>query len=308
MKKFSKYVFLVSAIFLVLTVMAGCENEGSTTGVFDIEDPLGFSLTVSEEINSIVSLTPSVTGVLVDLGLAPYIVAVDMHSVFLFDNLNDDVLAVDLFNLEIESLIVLDPDLVIAHEMLMMGDMANDPLQALRDLDIAVAYIAGIAAIEEISQDILFLGELTRRTDEATTLNDEFQRELAEIEALVSASDRSPTVYFEISPAPDMWSFGSGTFQQELLERAGAINVFADQEGWFQVGAESVVEANPEVIFTNASFMDDPVGEVLSRSGWDTVDAIENGRVYYINDDASSAPNHHIVIALRIMVEYLHGE
>ena len=189
-----------------------------------------------------------------------------------------------------------------------MGDMENDPLQPLRDLNVGVAYLPASTSFEDISRDIEFLGILTQRVDEAMGLLATFRQELSEIEEIVAASDLNPTVYFEISPAPDMFTFGSDTFQQELLEAVGAINVFADQEGWFPVEPESVVETNPEVIFTNASFMDDPVGEILDRSGWGDMDAIANERVFYIDDDASSIPNHHVTIALRMMVEYLHGE
>ncbi|MCL2559892.1 MAG: ABC transporter substrate-binding protein [Turicibacter sp.] len=309
MKRFNKYVSLVSVFLLALMVMVGCGNDDApTTEAFDIEDPLGLTVTVPVEVEAIVSLTPAITGVLVDLGLTPYIVAVDGHSIFLFDDLSDDVLIVDSFNIEIESIIALDPDLVIAHDMIMMGDLENDPLQPLRDLDIAVAYLPAAANIEDISRDIHFLGTLTRREEAATDLEADFQQELSDIAETVATSDRSPIVYFEISPAPDMFTFGHSTFQHELLERAGAINVFADQEGWLPIGAENVVEANPEVIFTNASFMDDPVGEIMQRSGWEAVDAISNERVYYIDNNASSIPNHHIVIALRMMVEHLHGE
>ena len=315
MKRFNKNVFLVCSMLVVLLVLASCGNgndDGAATvggdGYLTIYDPLGFSVSVRPyDLETIVALTPAVTGILIDLGLADYIVATDLHSAFIYEELGD-VVAIDMFNFDVESLIVLTPDLIIAHDMIMMGDMANDPLQPLRDLDVAVAYLPASTSFEDISRDINFLGEVTQRLDEATGLDTTFRNELSEIERLVSASDVSSTVYFEISPEPDMFTFGSGTFQQELLDLVGAVNVFADQEGWFPVEVESVVATNPEVIFTNASFMDDPVGEILDRPGWGEMEAISNGRVYYIDNDASSIPNHHVVIALRMMVDYLHGE
>jgi len=288
------------------------DDNGETTaevagdGYINIEDPLGFSVTIPPNVESIIPLTPAVTGILIDLGLAPYIVATDTFSALQF-GLND-LPAFDMMNIEVESMIELNPDLVIAHDMIMMGDVENDPLEPLRDFGIAVAYLPVSMSLEDISRDIHFLGEITRRVDEATELDATFRDELSEIEEIVSASDKNPTVYFEIAPAPDMFTFGSGTFQQELLEVVGAINVFADQEGWFPVETESVVETNPDVIFTDAGFEEDPVGDILDRTGWGEMDAIVNERVYYIDSDSSSIPNHHVVIALRMMADYLHGE
>jgi len=335
MKSLKKYFYLVCAMLFALVLMVGCGNgddssednyaddqyddyddeygyyedvepEAPSDGYLEIYDPLGLLVTVPSNVTTIVSLTPGVTGILIDLGLVDYIVAADMHSSFMYEALSD-LPAFDMMNLEVESMIELNPDLVIAHDMIMMGDRENDPLQPLRDFDIAVAYLPAPASLEDISRDINFLGEITRRIDEATELDTTFRNELSEIAEIVAASDNNPTVYFEISPAPDMFTFGSETFQNELLEKVGAINVFADQEGWFPVETESIVESNPDVIFTNAGFMGDPVGEILERAGWGDMDAVANERVYYISDDASSIPNHHVVIALRMMVEYLHG-
>lgn len=306
MKRLNKYVYSFGALLFALMMMVGCENE-VTTGYLDIEDSLGISVPVPPEVESIVSLTPAVTGILVDLGLADYIVATDTHSAIQFNELSD-LATFDLFSIEMESMIELNPDLVIAHDMIMIGDTGNDPLEPLCDLEIAVAYLQAATSIEDIVRDIDLLGKLTRRTDEASKLIAEFEAELDEIAHLLLESNTNPTVYFEISPAPDMFTFGSETFQQELLEIVGAVNVFANEEGWFQVESERVVITNPDVIFTSVGFVDDPTGEILSRAGWQEMDAIINGRVYYIDENASSIPNHNVVVALRMMANYLHGE
>ena len=116
------------------------------------------------------------------------------------------------------------------------------------------------------------------------------------------------SVYFEISPAPYLYSSGSGTYLHELIELAGGRNVLADQNGWISVEGETVAAANPDVIFTNVNYTDDPVGEILGREGWAGVSAVQDKEVYYIDNMASSLPDHNIVIAVEQMARALYPE
>jgi len=118
MKRFKSQVFLVGAIFFALVVMVGCGNDNGSTGgsgnggYLEIYDPLGFTVMIPAEVEAIMPLTPAVTGILIDLGLADYIVATDTNSAFMFAELGD-LPAFDMFSFDVESLIELDPDLVI---------------------------------------------------------------------------------------------------------------------------------------------------------------------------------------------------
>jgi iron complex transport system substrate-binding protein len=105
-------------------------------------------------------------------------------------------------------------------------------------------------------------------------------------------------VYFEISAAPFMYSFGDGVFLNEIIEIIGAENILAGQDSWLSVAEESVLDADPDVILTSVNYIDDPVGEIKSRAGWQTITAVANGDVYYIDADASNRPNQNIVKAL----------
>src|SRR5699024_9933189 len=107
------------------------------------------------------------------------------------------------------------------------------------------------------------------------------------------------TVYFEISPAPSAYSFGKGTFLNEMIELIGAENILSSQDGWLAVETESIVAANPDVILTNVNYIENPVDEILSREGWSGVNAVANKNVYYIDNQAASLPNENIVKALK---------
>ena len=105
-----------------------------------------------------------------------------------------------------------------------------------------------------------------------------------------------------------MYSFGSGVFLNEMIELIGAENVLAGQEGWLPVEAETIVAADPDVILTNVNYIDDPVAEILGRSGWEGMSAVQNEQVFYIDNMASSLSNQNVVKALDQMAKAVYPE
>ena len=68
------------------------------------------------------------------------------------------------------------------------------------------------------------------------------------------------------------------------------------------------MNADPDVILTNVNYIEDPVGEILSRPGWEEVTAVRDGNVYYIDNMASSLPDHNVVKALAEMAAAVYPE
>jgi len=304
-----KRIFGLLVTLFILVVVMGCTSEESseTAGETEVpvQDPIGFDITVPEEIDGIISLAPSITVILIDLGLEDQIIAMDTQSAFSLGN-ERGLPELDMLAPEIESMIALDPDFVFASAMIMMGDEESDPLSALKDLDIGVAYIPSSDSIVGIQEDIRFIAAVVGETEAGDELISEMERTIEEVIALIGDVEVAPTVYFEISPAPDMFSFGNGVFLHEMLELIGAENIFADMESWMAVEAESVVTLNPDVIFTNVDFIDDSVAEILARPGWEGMNAVINERVYFIDNNDTSLPTHHITRGLRAMAMYLY--
>jgi iron complex transport system substrate-binding protein len=93
-----------------------------------------------------------------------------------------------------------------------------------------------------------------------------------------------------------------------MIELIGARNIFADQMGWLAVTEEAAISANPDVILTNVNYIEDSIGEIKSRDGWEEVNALKNNAVYYIDNGYSSLPNHNIVKALKEMALAVYPE
>lgn len=82
----------------------------------------------------------------------------------------------------------------------------------------------------------------------------------------------------------DLRTAGGDTHMHFWMEKAGGINVAAGINCFTQVGMEQVLAWNPEVIFlsTRAITPEDVLQNRIEGQDWSHVDAVINGRVYWI--------------------------
>ena len=254
---------------------------------------------------TILSMGPSNTEILVALGLEAQIVGVDSFSEGI-PGIAPDLPLFDMLTPDIEAILALAPDMIVATGMTQVDGV--DPFHAVAGMGIQVVHIPASVSIAGIQTDIRFIAAQVGAEVAGEAIIAEMQWEIDELLALVEGVAEPRTVYFEIAAPPFMYSFGHGVFLHEMIELIGAVNVFADQDAWFFVADEAVLEANPDVILTNVSYLDNPVEDILTRHGWGAVSAVADGRVYFIDPDSSSRPSHHIVRALWEMVRAVHPE
>ncbi len=279
-------------------------SEAVESASTELTDRAGNTIEVKEEYTKIVSYAPSLTEILVDLGYADKIIAIT--SVDMTEGLPEDVLVFDMMNPDIEAITASQPDLVITTELTAAGQ--SSPFDEVESAGATVANVPTATSIEGIYADIEFLGELLKAEDKADILVSDMQTAIAEYQALSADITEKKTVYFEISPAPYMYSTGSGSYLNEMIEIIGGENVLAGTEGWLSVTDEMILTSNPSVIFTNVNYADAPIDEIKARSGWDAVDAVANDAVYYVDNMSTSLPNHNIVKGLDEMAKALYPE
>lgn len=268
-------------------------------------DPSGAEVNIPDEIGSVVVLAPSIAETLVSLGCSDLIVGYDAQSVGL-EGLPADVPTFDMMQPDMEQLAALKPDVLFVSNMTLY-DQTN-PYQQLIDLGVCVLCVPTADSIAAIQEDIAFIAAAMGKSAEGDTLIADMQAELDRIAAIGATVTDKKSVYFEIGAAPSMYSFGTGVFLNEMIELIGAENVLADQEGWLAVEAETIVAADPDVILTNVNYIDDPVAEILGRSGWEGMSAVKDQQVFYIDNMASSLSNHNIVKALDQMAKAVYPD
>lgn len=262
------------------------------------QDRAGNAITVPDNVEKIVSMAPSTTQVLIELGLGDKIVGIDTNSASYADKLPADVAQFDMMAPDNEAIATLSPDIVFTSGMSSVG--GTSPFQSLIDSGICVADIPSPDSIEGVCDDIKFIGTCVGKGAEGLAYAKGltvFMEGVEEYAKTIPEGERKTVLVMMNVPSaeyPTVYTFGKGTYMNEMLEILGATNVFGDQEGWLSVSVEDVIAANPDVILMDCNWMPDAAEQVKVLEGWENVTAVKNGEVYQIDEDLCSRPNHHI--------------
>lgn len=263
---------------------------------FTVIDSRGEKVHFDTIPQTIVSLTSSDTEILYALGAGDKIIAVSDYCNYPEDTQSKKKLPTgELLNME--ELMALKADVVFLGKMSAMADQIKQ-LEAAGTRVI----ITEANSLEETYEVIIMTGAVTGLEKEAQALVENMKKDFEEIKAKAASID-PVRAYVEVSPLEyGLWSCGRNTFVQELLDIAGAENIFSELEGWSAVSEEQVLSKNPEIIFTTASPITgiaDPVGDILKRANWSAIDAIKNNKVYMLDSDMLSRPGPRLVDAAR---------
>ena len=105
------------------------------------------------------------------------------------------------------------------------------------------------------------------------------------------------------------WTSGSGTFMDMLITMAGGQNMgsaFADS--WVQLSAEEILAEDPDIIILGDSIFGVTPEDVAARPGWDSLQAVQKGKVFAFNDDLVSRPGPRQVEGLEELAKIIHPE
>lgn len=296
-----KRILAIITSFILLFAV-GCTSSKETT----VTDREGNEVTVPTKLERIITTAPSNTEILIGLGVGDKLVAVDTYSEGI-EGLSGDVPRMDLNNPDAEAIIALEPDLIIASGYNKIGT-AEDPYKAIVEAGIPVVYIPSSDSIEGIYKDIEFIASLVNEDKKGEEIISDMKEKIAKYEELGKTIKDKKKVYFEIGPAPSLFSFGKNTFLNEMLEVIGAENIFKDEDSWFAPTEEAILDANPDVILTKVDYVENPTEEILARDGWENIKAIENGDVYYIDANSAARGNQNIIKALDEMAKAVYPD
>jgi iron complex transport system substrate-binding protein len=103
---------------------------------------------------------------------------------------------------------------------------------------------------------------------------------------------------------------GPKTFNGQLIELAGGVNIFADvAEDYPQINDEEVITRNPAVIMGADTMGEKLTTELVAqRPGWDQIDAVRNGRIYLFNGDMVARAGPRLALVLEEMAKAMYPE
>ena len=237
---------------------------------------------------SIVALSPSATEILYAIGAEDQIAAVSEFSDYPPEAAEKPVVGgFDGKTLSIETILSYKPDLVY-----LTDGMHNFLIEPLDEYGIKW-YLSKATSIDAIRQEILDIGGLTGHGIEALAVTTQMEEKLNKIAELAESKKASEeeivSIYYEVWNAPYM-SAGSTSFINDIIVHAGAKNIFDDLEDAYpMVSEETIIARAPQVILLPAGngFTAD---DVKARAGWENIPAVQNDRIYVIDDNLYSRP------------------
>ena len=299
MRNVSIVRFIVAGILLLITCGCGVQKGR------EIVDRTGREVVIKGPINRIISTAPSNTEIIVDLGMADKLIAIDPYSRNV-SGIPENLALIDFSFPDAEQIISLEPDLIIANGHNVTGS-GEDPFRLLREMGIPVAYISMSKSVCDIYDDITFIASLLRVEERGLVLVDYLKAHVDEFTEKAALTETKRTVYIEISAAPEMITFGRGSYINDMISIIGGRNIFEDDWIVFP-SAEAIIERNPDVILTSVDYLDDPVSEIKNRYGFSHINAVANNRVFRIDTDSLVRPSSRIIKALEQMADAVYPE
>ncbi|UDM42539.1 ABC transporter substrate-binding protein [Enterococcus faecalis] len=313
-EKIKKFTLTMMTLGLVATLgLAGCgkqEKKATTSSektevTLPTKDRSGKEITLPKEATKIISLVPSTTEVIEDLGKTDQLIAVDTQSSTMMTDLKK-LPQMDMMAVDAEKLIALKPQIVYVNDINLAS--SESVWKQVEDAGITVVNIPTSTSIKAIKEDVQFIADSLSEHEKGQKLIKTMDQEIDEVAKIGKTIKKPKTVLFEVAALPDIYSFGNGTFLNEMIEIIGAKNVLANEKGWLPVTEEAAIAAKPEVILTNVNYMKDPAKEILARKNWENVPAVQNKEVFEIDNMSSSLPNNHITKALKQMAKAVYPE
>jgi iron complex transport system substrate-binding protein len=248
---------------LLIAAVAGL--LGPAAAAVKVEDDRSRSLTLPAPPQRIVSLLPSLTETVCELGACARLVGTDRHS-----NWPASVRALPrlggLEDAQIERIVALAPDLVLAA----VSTRAVDRLEALGLPVLALEPRNGAEMRRVIERVALALGDAAA----GAALVARIESRIAAAADRVPPALRGRTVYFEVAANP--YAAGEASFVGELLSRLGLRNVVPASMGPFPLlNPEFVLRAQPALVMASAA----AVAGMPGRPGWKTLRALQRGQV-----------------------------
>lgn len=317
MKKNQLLALLLAAVML-LAVLTGCASKTEPAPVEPAqtetapeaetatpeEDPAPAEEPEAEDASPAVALTASDCEILYALGAGDLLVGRGEYCDYPAEVL--DVPSVQSgYDTNIEQIIALEP------QVLLMSTMAqtDEQVQQLEAAGVRVV-VSDAQDIEGTYTAISMIGELVGRQAEASSIVESMQKTFDEIKA--NAGDGTKSIYFEVSPLQyGLWTAGSGTFMDEIANMLGLTNCFADVTGWGEISEEQVLERNPDYIVTISMYYGEgptPEEEILSRTGWENVTAVKDGKILNLPNNELSRPAPRLADGAKALYDFVYGE
>ena len=176
----------------------------------------------------------------------------------------------DAFNMNIEAVVAIEPDLVFVFSGGFVPDLEKTGLKVL--------YLESLYSdFRKVADTIRMWGRITGATTAAEAVATDFEARVAAIEETLEGQPPGPSIFQDVG---GLWTPGNDTLIGEVFDLLGLQNIADDVSGYAQLSPEIIVASDPDIIITY-----DPAS-ITENNAFKDVKAVKEGRVLTLPSDA----------------------
>ena len=275
--------------------VAGAMGDVDCEYPLAVTDATGEEVTVEDEPDEVVVLAPSATQTLWAIGAEERVTGVPIVPYTEgLDGIEDreNVVMEDHFTVDQEVVVDLDPDLVLAPNVI-----PDEDVESLRDAGLTVHKTTPEVSTHDVKANVALKGALVGECEGADETVEWMDERIAEIESDGPDGDDRPTVYVAMGGG---FTAGEGSFTAHLIETAGGDNLGSEAgvEFYDEISQEEIVDHDPDVIVHTE---DVPLEEQPEYEALSGTTAMEHEQVVAVDGNEFSQPAPGIVHALETL-------
>lgn len=257
MKK--RLLCLVLAVSMLAVALCACSDSK------DNDEDAG--------VEKIVSLSPTVTEIIYAIGGGDKIVGVTSYDDYPDDVFNKTIVG-DTMDPDVETIISLEPDLVYASVFL-----SEDAKNAISDAGIEVVTVADGENLEDMIAHVSEIADKIGMSDEGNALAQGLSDRVAEV--VDNTVDSEVSVYYVVGYGEyGDYTAGEGTFINDMIVKAGAINAGAVAGTGYSISQEAILEADPDILLVPYWATD-----IADYEPYASLTAVREGHVVYVDNN-----------------------
>jgi iron complex transport system substrate-binding protein len=265
-------------------------------------DQVGRKVVVPDDPQRVISLAPSITEIIYDLGEEKRLQGVTKYSDYPAQAKALPKVGTYV-HLDLERIVALKPDLCISTK----DGNPKHVIEKISRLGIPV-YAINPRSLEQTMDTITQIGSLLNAQEAATRLVSGMQQRITRVQSLVAQVNNRPRVFFQIDAEP-LVSAGNNTFIHELIELAGGINTAAGNDPYPRYSWEDILVLQPDIVIISSMAGGLDSEDLLGIwKKWSQLKAVLNEQVFVVDAGMFDRTTPRLVAGLETIAEIIHPE
>ncbi len=220
----------------------------------------------------IISLVPSITKEITELGLEDIIVGATNYCEITKNN--KDLIIGSAIEINEEKIILLKPDIVFASTL-----VKQKSIKILKQNGIKVIFLPMSDSFEDLCDEMIRIGKILNKEETAIKYVQKYKTKLDSIIIQMPKRESQPTVFFQLGANP-IATVIPNTYMNDFIIKANCKNIFYDLDKII-VNRESILLRNPDYIIISA------MGGISNQEvdiwqKYPTINAVQNHNIFLV--------------------------